>query len=216
MDRPDTWTAKWASDKLIAHDKIVAARVCGPNHIALSVKGIGRDVQIATLSTGVVRYADLHRLSEGYDIEFAMNIQKDVVIEGRALRFAQENAFGVGGIADLYVAANDTEFRDYLPKETCFILLGLRQHSAVTNVVRENNRMYRVQRISGSDVLILALNEYDVTAETVRNGVDRFGVCDVILTSNPNAGVSQESLAAADSIGIRILAWGDLLGALNY
>ena len=106
-------------------------------------------------------------------------------------------------------------FRTYLPKETRFILRGLRQHTAVTQVDRINNRMYRIRRLENDDMLVLALNDYDLTADAVREGIDRFGKCDVVLMSNPNCRASGESFSAAKHCGVRILKWKQLLGAIN-
>ncbi len=65
-------------------------------------------------------------------------------------------------------------------------------------------------------IKVLALNEYDLTADAVRTGIDSHGKCSIILTSNPNCRPSGESIRAADSAGAKVLSWGELLCALNY
>lgn len=216
MVRQDAWTAEWACSKLISHSDIRSVRASGPNQIELSVKNMNRSVQIATMSIESVRAEDLRELCGSKDIEFAMNIKKDALFDGSAIQFSETFVIGLGGLGDLYVAADEHEFRNYLPKETRFILRGLRQHPAVSSVHRLNNRVYRVERRLGDPVIVLALNNYDLTADAVRDGIDRFGKCDVILSSNPNCRTSGESLAAAQYCGVRVLKWGQLLGAISH
>lgn len=215
MSREDSWTADWTCKKLISHSDIISASARGTNHIELSVKKVDRPIQIATMSIDTVRAIDLGELCESNDIEFAMNIKKDAICDHSAIQFSESAPIGLGGLGDLYVAANEKEFRTYLPKETRFILRGLRQHTAVSDVRRLNNRLYRVERLSRKPMLVLALNDYDLTADSVRDGIDRFGKCNVILTSNPNCRPSAESLSAAKHCGVRVLKWGQFMGALN-
>jgi hypothetical protein len=167
------------------------------------------------MSVDTVRATDLREVCISNDIEFAMNIKKDALFDQSAIGLSESMPIGLGGLGDLYSAANEREFRTYLPKETRFILRGLRQHTAVTQVDRINNRMYRIRRLANDDMLVLALNDYDLTADAVREGIARFGRCNVILASNPNCRPSAESVSAARYCEVRILKWGQLLGALN-
>lgn len=216
MTREDSWSADWACSKLISHEDIQSANVRDTNQIELTIRNLHRPVQIATMSVETVRSTDLHELCASSEIEFAMNIKKDALYDQSAIQFSESRLIGLGGLGDLYRAACEREFRNYLPKETRFILRGLRQHTAVTHVHRLNNRLYRIERRSGQPMTVLALNDYDLTAESVRDGIDRFGTCDIILASNPNCRASGESIAAARHCGVRVLKWGQLLGALNH
>jgi hypothetical protein len=216
MTREDSWSADWACSKLISHEDIKSANVRDTNQIELTVKNIQRPVQIATMSVETVRSTDLHELCASSEIEFALNIKKDALYDRSAIQFSESRPIGLGGLGDFYRAASERDFRKYLPKETRFILRGLRQHTAVTSVHRLNNRLYRVEHQSGQPMTVLALNDYDLTAESVRDGIDRFGTCDIILASNPNARASRESIAAARHCGVRVLKWRQLLGALNH
>jgi hypothetical protein len=216
MTREDSWSADWACSKLISHKDIQSANVRDTNQIELTVRNLQRPVQIATMSVETVRSTDLHELCASSEIEFALNIMKDALYDQSAIQFTESRAIGLGGLGDLYRAASELDFRNYLPKETRFILRGLRQHTAVTSVQRLNNRLYRVERRSGQPMTVLALNDYDLTAESVRDGIDRFGTCDIILASNPHCRASGESIAAAGHCGVRVLTWGQLLGALNH
>lgn len=145
-----------------------------------------------------------------------MNVPKNAVYRGAAISYAERNSFGIGGLGDLFVAINENNYRHYLSKEARFILRGLEQHTKVSSVNRITNRLYEVHRYGLKPIRVLALNEYDLTADAVRTGIDNHGKCNIILTSNPNCRPSCESIRAADSAGAKVLAWGELLGALNY
>lgn len=216
MAREDSWSAEWACSKLIDHEDIQSANPRGTNQIEMSVKKIPRPVLIATMSVETVRATDLRELCDTNDIEFAMNIKKNALYDGAAIQFSESCPIGLGGLGDLYVATTEKEYRKYLPKETRFILRGLRQHTAVASVSRLNNRLYRVQKNAGNSTRVLALNDYDLTAETVRDGIERFGSCEIVLASNPNCRPTAESIEAAKHCGVRVLKWGPLLGALNH
>jgi len=172
-------------------------------------------VLVATMSQEVVSSSELNRVYTSENIEFILNIQKDALFQRDALEMSEALSFGLGGLGDFYTAANEMEFRAYLPKEFRFIIRGLRQHTRVTNVTRLNNRMLLVERSGMEERRILALNEYDLTADAVRTGIEKFGVPQILLTSNPNCRPSGESIAAASACGVEVLRFGELLGALN-
>lgn len=216
MTRQDSWSAKWACEKLISTTDVNSANAVGTNQIELTIKALSAPVLIATMSVDGVEAKDLEEVCPSNEFEFALNIKNDALYVSSALRFAESYSIGLGGLGDLYSAAHQKSFRTYLPKEVRFILQGLRQHTAVSSIERQNNRMYRVVRKTGKSMLVLALNDYDMTADTVRGGIDRFGHCDVILASNPNCRLSGESIAAAKSCGVPLLTWGLFLGALNH
>ncbi|NER02826.1 MAG: hypothetical protein F6K17_09440 [Okeania sp. SIO3C4] len=216
MTRHDSWTANWVCDKLIADENIIKASPVNSNLLLLCAKEIDYPVKVASISVNTINSDEIQEVYQDRDIEFIMNIKKDVLITKDALEFSESISVGLGGLGDLYVAVNERNFREYLPKETRFILRGLRQHTNVEDVERMNNRKYKISRCTGSDLVILALNDYDLSADSVRSGLDKFGECDIILTSNPNCIPSIESKDAAKHCGVKLFGWGGLLGAINY
>lgn len=216
MATDDSWTAEWSCTKLIAHTNITSAKVIGPNEIELVLKEEREEpVRVATMSRQLVTGSELDRVYTSLEIEFIMNIPKEAIIQRDALEKSELMGFGLGGLSDLYVASAEGEFSSYLPKEFRFILRALRQHSNVSQVTRLNNRMLLVKRSVGEDKTVLALNEYDLTADAVRSGIEKFGTPDLILTSNPNCRPSSEAVAAAQSSGIDVYAIGELMSMLR-
>ena len=111
MAREDGWSATWACDK-ISNTKITKAVPCGPNQIQLTVKEVAGPVLIATLSVDRVRATDLQEVCGANDIEFAMNIKKDAVFDQNAIALSESMQIGLGGLGDLYVAANGGSIPD--------------------------------------------------------------------------------------------------------
>jgi len=215
MTRTDNWTAGWACDKLLHHDKVIATKVRNDNLLELEANGLEYNVEIATMSVANVTAFEIGEIYTSNSIEFILNIKADAYYDRTAIYFSEQTPVGIGGVSDLYRAITGRELRTYLPEETKFILRGLRQHSKVTSVTRANNRTYQITRNNHDPVTVLALNEYDLTAEAVRQGIERFGIPSLILTSNPNCHPSTEALRAASNSGLSVLSWGELLGSLH-
>lgn len=216
MKKDDSWSANWSCERLISHTEISSAHATGTNSIVLTLKNTREPVHVASMSLDEVTASELSRVYTSPDIEFIFNIRKSGIFREDAYEMSELLDFGIGGLGDLYIAAAEGEFRQYVSKDLRFVLRGLRQHSAVSIVKRINNRLIKVGRYGKQDKLILDLNEYDVTAEAVREGIEKFGKPDFVLASNPNCKLSDESIATAKSCGLDILKYGELLGVLNH
>ncbi|WP_143735185.1 hypothetical protein [Methylocaldum sp. 14B] len=215
MTSSDYSAASWACDKLISHGEIIKAVPIEDHLITLHVKECEREIIVAVMSQKQVYLTNIPAACQNSRVHFLLNIPRNAYFDGSVLSYAASVPFGVGGLGDLYTAANEKEFREYLPKETRFILRGLRQHAAVSSVTRLNNRLYLVNRFSGKPLRVLALNDYDLTADAIRTGIDVYGKCDFILASNPNCRLSCESINAARSAETAVLKWAQFLGAIN-
>ncbi len=112
-------------------------------------------------------------------------------------------------------AINNKNLIEYQNPETKFIMGGLSQHTNVQGVIRLDNRRYSVVKIGFEKDIVLALNDYDMTANAIREAKNKFVTFDVILASNPNARISSSAKDVASEIGVRILTWRQLLGRLR-
>lgn len=215
MNSDDGWTGSWAAKKVGDHSDVIAVQTITDNLIQIETKHGCEPVQIATQSVPIVTSSELSRVHANEKVAFVMNIPKSAVYAQSALDFAEKHCFGIGNLGDLYTAINEKSYRDYLSKEARFILRGLIQHTKVQSVRRITDRMYEIDRYGMPTIRVLALNEYDLTADALRNGIDNHGSCELVLTSNPNCRPSGESIMAGKSMGIKVLKWAHLLGALN-
>lgn len=203
----------WCIEKLNNHDKVECVEEVGNNLLKIT-NDRGDEFIVFTKSE------DRSTLDSvaGIDVEqldFFLNIKKDAYIDGRLLALASNAQFAVGGLSDIYSALNGRNISGYISAEMSFIIRGLEQHTRVTGLERLDNRRFRIHRVGLNSVVVLALNDYDFSAESVRSGIDKYGEFDAILTSNPNCRRTGHCEMAAASAGVRILSWGELLGQLN-
>ncbi|MFP9135354.1 hypothetical protein ACLKZ7_20375 [Shewanella algae] len=203
----------WCIEKLNNHDKVECVEEIGDNLLKIT-NNEGDEFFVYTKSEDRSTIESV----EGVDVEqldFLLNIKKDAYVDGQLLDLASRTQFAVGGLGDIFSALNGRNISGYISAEMSFIIRGLQQHTRVTGLERLDNRRFRIQRADLDSVVVLALNDYDFSAESVRSGIEKYGEFDAILTSNPNCRRTGNCEMAAASAGVRILSWGELLDQLN-
>lgn len=203
----------WCLEKLNNHDKVESVEEVGENLLKV-INDKGDEFIIFTKSED---HSTIESVA-GVDVErldFLLNIKKDAYIDGQLLQLATSAQFGIGGLADIFSALNGRTISAYISSEMSFIMRGLLQHTRVIDLERLDNRRFRIERVGLDSVVILALNDYDFTADSVRSGIEKYGEFDAILTSNPNCRRTGNCQMAAYSASVKILSWGELLGQLN-
>src|SRR6266404_1296691 len=213
--REDRWSGKWVAEKIRSHDKVTGVTVLSSNVIRVSRES-GDDLKIATMSSSRVNAETIEALLKGTgEIDFVVNIPKDAYVIGDTFALAEEKKFGFGGLGDLFAALNSKSVRTYLNGEFTFALRSVRQHSKVVNVARLDNRRLLVERKGLQPVIVLILNDYELTADHVRVGIERYGEFQAIVRSNPNGRVTMAATTSAADSGVRIFDWSEFLSELN-
>lgn len=214
-DGDESWVPKWLARKLA--DTGIAARVTDSNRVEADWKG-GRKIHIITMARKLVAETDVVALAKNTSRpDFIVNVNKDGFFTGTAIRVAKSANIGLGSYGDLLGALHSTEDpRNYENKETDFIHRALRQHTRVRDWTRLEDRRYRIEREGNlAPVVVVFLNEYDLTAEAVRAAADKYGRFQAIVMTNPNGRVSESAKGIMNSLSIRCLRWGEFLGDLN-
>lgn len=206
---------EWCRDKLLNHEDILEVDIGSSLGLVLSVTDIPIPVNVAVMSEQRVEINLLPDEFRNPETEFLLNVPKDAFISGEVLDAAATVPLGIGGLGDLYRATNEKEFRNYVSPEPKFLLRALEQHTSVQKIIRANNRTYSILKHTGDVVNVLALNDYDFTGEAVRSGIDKYGLPDFILASNPNCRVSSASKEVAKFAGTDVLTLRQLMGALK-
>lgn len=148
-------------------------------------------------------------------VEIIANVPKEAYWTGSALNLAAENNIATGSLGDLYRALRMEDIRGYQPRETEFVERSLRQHTKVAGFSRLHDRLYRVRRHGLSQLDVVMLNEYELTADHVRTARDRYGKFSVVVITNPNGEATSSAEEAAEGMGAQIYKWGPFLGRLN-
>lgn len=215
MVREDAWVGEWLKSKLIENNKIEDVTVVNGNLLSCAVKKFAAPVSVATISVPEVTRSDVAQVVTLPQVQFLLNLKKDGYFNDQAFYDLRKSSVGCGTMGDFYSAINNKDCRSYLTGDTKFVLRGLEQHTGVSSVQLLNMRKFLISRPLLKDLMVLALNDYDITAEAVRLSIQRYGACNFILKSNPNARASNEAEEAAKNSGTRLLSWAQLLGAVN-
>ncbi len=149
------------------------------------------------------------------DVEFIANVPKESFWTGEAILLAQRNCIATGAYGDLLRVLSLRNVRGFQSKETEFIERCLRQHDKVASFYRVHDRLYRISRNGLPDIVVVMINEYELTADHVRTARDRYGQFSVAVITNPNGGSTSSADVVAATMGCEILKWGPFLGRIN-
>ncbi|WP_157834566.1 hypothetical protein [Oceanospirillum beijerinckii] len=203
----------WCIDKISGHGKVESISKIDSTTLELT----HQNTNTYAVSVFSCERMNLKSISDIdiQKVDFILNIKKDAYISGKLMQLMESADFSIGGLGDLYSALGSGNLSNYISKEMQFVIRGLSQHNKVKRIYRLDNRRFEIERKLLPDVTILVLNDYDLTAESVRSGIDKYGDFDSILTSNPNCRRSSNAEKAAENSGRKIMSWGELMGNLN-
>lgn len=204
----------WMAGKLQESKGVENIEVKG-NGTLVVVTTEGETYSIGAINTGRITCPELNEYLENKDIDF-LSVKGGVeFISGDAMKLLEQKRIGVdsfGHIASSLRASNPFE---HLDKEHLFINRVFNQHSHVSSVERETNKKYRLKRRGLADLVIVAVNDYDMTAGSVRDAIGLHGSCDIVFSSNPNGRLTTQANEAAQSIGVELYKLGDLLRRIS-
>lgn len=211
----DNWTDKFVKDKLAVHTNIASITVENRNYVMIMRKS-GTSFLTFTMSLEHINHCVLREvIDSGNDIDFIANIKKEYVISGEALDFLYSQRISFGGMGDLMKFANQDDNSFYTEQEFQFVSRGLEQHSKVNSIKRLDNKRIRIERDALKAVVVVMNNDYDLNAESVRTFKSKFNDFQVMLSTNPNAGITTDALEVAKLLNVDLCYWGEFLGKLN-
>lgn len=210
-----SWTGQWVADKLAARSEISGIELLDSQIIRISREDNG-PIVVATIASTKVTADEVQELFDlEYQIDFVVNVPKEAYWTGGAIRVVTTNAAAFGGLGDLHRVIDKPDPNKYVNPEFAFVERGLRQHTKVEGLRRLHDRKYVVQRLGRDDVVVVLLNEYELTADHVRTARDRYGEFGGVLITNPNGRATASATQAADAMGASIYKWAEFLGRLN-
>jgi hypothetical protein len=184
----DSWTGAWVANKILDHDQVSKVEVVGPRLLHV-VRKKHPDVMVATVAIEKLTLRVLRDvLVDVKQVDFVTNVPNSAFTDGNAIKFASAWQFSIGGMKDLYRALNERDVAAYVNPGVAFIERGLRQHSRVVDFTRLADSKYMVARRERSDVYVVFLNEYELTADHVRSAKDKYGSFTMLVNTNPNGG----------------------------
>ena len=210
------WTAKWIADKLQDHSMVYHATVQTSQIVRVERKGFSQ-VTVATLSAERVTEGHLTDImSPGPEaVDFALNIARESYWSSEAIHIMNVMSVAFGGVADLYRALRLESVRQYEAPEFRFVRRGIEQHHNVRQLDRLEDRGFLIKRYVGRDLLVVFLNDYDLTADRVRTAREWYGDFEALVRTNPSSRVTSSAREAANAIKVRVLSWRHFLGYLR-
>lgn len=203
----------WIVAKLADHDEVHQIDVVADQEIRI-IRRRHRPFNSILLDCSVVQPSSFFALIDGYS-EFVMSLREHTVWTGDAIEIARRSNVGWGGLGDLMSGINKEDISVFQRKEFTFVERGLLQHTQVFRLDRVNNRIFVVHRASLPSIRVVLINEYELTADSVRFHRNTYGPFDEVLSTNPSARVSSIANRAATDMDVVIYSWGNFMSRLH-
>lgn len=197
------------------HNDVTEVELIEPNSLIISTKD-HPPANVLVIFEKRISAAKIGKLLEEHpERDFLCNIPTDCVWEGDALNLIAEIGIGWGGIRDLMAAIADGDTNGAQPKEYRFAERILSQHKNINHLERLYDRAFLAERSSGSELRIVILSEYELTADHVRTAWDTYGPLDIIYKTNPNGKPTKSAYDAAKALGIEVLDTKEIMKRLH-
>ena len=168
------------------------------------------------ISTWNVTDADVNAvLEEDPNVDIIINVPSAGVWQGSGIVTTRRAGVAFGGMGDLQSCIERENPSDYVKSEYEFIERGLSQHNRIQTIIREADRLFLLHRNGLPNIRVLALYEYELTADHLRTARARYGNFDLVLISNPNGRPTEGASDVAQTLGIELLMFRELLSRLN-
>ncbi|SDY09555.1 hypothetical protein [Hymenobacter psychrophilus] len=214
--KSEQWTTNWVIDKLTGHNRIFSIKKDNENDLILIERNFGENIIVATLSLSEINISSVVDIITNKKLDFIVNVKKDYIVKEDAYQLATQHKVIIGGMGDIDRIMNQEYNWPYLDPETNFIIRGLEQHTKVRSINKIDNRRLKLSTINNNYLIIIYLNDYDLSIESVRKSIREYNSFDCILKSNPNGRISSDAVELASSLNIKLLTWGELLRELNF
>lgn len=214
--RPIAQTTAWVAQVVSDKDGVEGVEQLSDRSIKISRRKYP-PYRAGIISAYDVTDADVRAvLSVDAEVDILVNVPAQGIWQGTAIAAAADAGRAFGGMGDLYSCIGEEDPRTHVRPEFHFIERGLRQHNRVSEIVREADRLFLLKRTGDlPDLPVLALYEYELTAEHLRTARERYGDYSLVLISNPNGQPTQGARDLAQAMGVEFHMFGSLLGRLN-
>lgn len=205
---------EWIKEKLSENKQIESVDIVEENLLHI-IRDNETLLRVAKSNLDRFYYKDIEEFLQNNEVDFILHTSKEPFVNGSVYSFLESKRKVLGGFGDLMRVVAQERNWPYYPPDVKFIKRGLEQHTKVTEVRRLDNKRYEVSRYGLETVIIIALNDYDLGIESIRNAADEFDEFDAVLKSNPNGKITTSAIEHVNSRNIKVLKWGELMGKLN-
>jgi len=207
--------SKWLVGVLPQHTSVSRAERIGRGLVLVERKDLPPAI-VGIISANPVTRADLEApLAAQPQPDFILNIPNDASWTGEAIIELEAEGVAFGKMYDLYRALRmNDDLSTYRNPEFDFVERIMTQHRNVVELARLSDRVYRVTRYVGEDLVVALSKDYEVTADAVRTAYARYAPFDVLFKTNPYGRISSQGREAADKLGVRVVDANELHSVL--
>jgi len=147
-------------------------------------------------------------------IDFICGYRKNCLWEGEAIQYLTTNGIGWGNIGTLKDAIKNDYVNTASQRDYSFHYRLLTQTRTIKKIDREFDRLVKVSLMSGRNLRIAMLLEYEITADVIRTFWGAFGPVDIMLSVNPHARPTSKAIEAAKDLGCEVMEWSEIKALL--
>lgn len=212
----DEGIANWIASKLNDDQQFKTVESIGSGFLKIARKDSRPFTAVAIGIKDIVTEEEIIPLFRQVRPEFVVNVPSKVIWSGPAIDFIHNAPAAFGTLGELTKAAREESVCAYRNKNYSFFEGAFRQHTAVHNVTRVYDRVFRLHRNRGlPDFTVVLIDAYDMSAENVRNARALYGKFDAAVKMSSYGSITTAASEAAEAIGAETFKFGDLLRRLN-
>jgi hypothetical protein len=146
--------------------------------------------------------------------QLVVNVPSKTPWSGAAIDFVHSVPAAFGRMGDIARAAETRAAELFRDKNMAFFINALEQHRNVSRVSYVYDSVLQVDRIIGASVAVAVIDTYNMSAEDVRNARNNVGHFDVVVKSTSYGSITEQAVAAAESMGAHVVKFAGLMKLL--
>jgi hypothetical protein len=206
---------EWIAGKLVSSEKLEISNRIGQNLLQVKAND-DYEFLVGVLGVkGVIQLSDVAPLFTAADRpDIVVNVPSKSLWSGAAIHHIHANGAAFGTFGDISRAGYTDNVGSYRDKNMGFFVKSIAQHSNVSSLSYVYDRVFRAERKIGGSLVIAVIDTYNMSAEDVRNAQTQFGKFDIVVKSSSHGSITYQAEAAAKSMGIEALTFGELMRRL--
>lgn len=206
----------WVVEKLVEYKDRLSILDRTPDDL-LVVRAIdGYSFSVAIL--GVQNVVSLSHVRPLFTVagkpQLVVNVPSKTPWSGAAIDFVHSVPAAFGRMGDIARAAETRAAELFRDKKMAFFINALEQHRNVSRVSYVYDSVLQVDRIIGASVTVAVIDTYNMSAEDVRNARNNVGHFDVVVKSTSYGSITEQAVAAAESMGAHAVQFAGLMKLL--
>lgn len=165
---------------------------------------------------GIIALADVEPLfAAGVKPQFVVNVPSNTLWSGDAIDRIHLEGAAFGPLGDIARAARTEDAGAFRSKGIGFFIKAMGQHTNVVSVSYVYDSVLKVDRKTGTSLVVAVIETYNMSAEDVRNARDRVGHFDIVVKGSNHGSITDQAEEAAKYIGAQALTFRELMGRLG-